>query len=142
MSYPHKYAYSSSSLQADYLYEIQDSNLFIRHILYHHVPCTLFPFVPIVLREFQSKDYPSFYTTSSLTSVFKLFAWVYIIWVMCSFPLGPTVLDHKYVQNSYISLFCALIINHISFMEIHRSFFLSIKSGDCARIWVRMQTLC
>lgn len=124
MSYPHKYAYSSSYLHADCLYEIQDSNPFTRHILYCHVSCTLFPFLPIVLREFQSKGYPSFYTTSFLTSVFKLFVWLYIIWVMYFFPLGPTVLGHEYVQNSHISLFCSLIINHISFMEVHRTFFL------------------
>lgn len=64
MSYPHKHAYSSLSLQADCLYEIQDSSPFIRHILFCCVSCTLFPFVPIVLREFQSKNFPSFYTTS------------------------------------------------------------------------------
>lgn len=59
MSYPHKYAYSALSLQADCL--SLDTFYSVMFLV------LLLSFVPIVLREFQYKDYHSFYATSFLT---------------------------------------------------------------------------
>lgn len=123
MSYPHKYAYSALSLQADCLYELQDSNLFSRHILQCHVSCTFIFFCTYSSQRI-SVQRLSLILCNFLPHLLLNFLVGYTLFgVMCSFPLRPTVLGHAYVQNSYISLFCALIINHISFMEVHRAFF-------------------
>lgn len=95
MSYPHRYAYSSLSLQADCLvYEIEDNYTSTRNVLYCQVHCTLFPLVLDGLRGYQPKHYPSFYATAFCNSALKLFGWV----------------------------FSALITDYISFLEVHNFF--------------------
>lgn len=94
-----------------------------RHILQCHVSCT-FVFFCTYSSQRISVQRLSLILCNFLPHLLLNFLVGYTLFgVMCSFPLRSTVLGHAYVQNSYISLFCALIINHISFMEVHRSFF-------------------